>query len=90
MHIGSRRRRSVAICVPHIQNLSGGHLVIFVFGVGLVFFTAYNLLDDFIGVKFGKMVVVPGRDGCICFITMDSIDVGWFVKQDESIAGVSI
>jgi hypothetical protein len=90
VHIGSGRRRSVAIGIPHIHDLSGGHLVILVFGVCLVLFTADNLLDNLVGVEFGKMVVVPCCDRHECFVAVDSVDVGWFIKLDESVARMGV
>jgi hypothetical protein len=90
MHIGSGRRCPVAIGIPHVHNLSGGHLVVLVFGVCLVLLTADNLLDNLIGVEFGEMVVVPGCDRHKCFVTMDSIDVGWLIELDESVARMGV
>jgi len=90
MHIGSGGRRSVAVGVPHIHDLFGGHLVVLVFGVGLVLFTADDLLDDFVGVKFGEMVVVPGCNGHEGSVAMNSINVCWFIKLDESVAGMGV
>jgi hypothetical protein len=55
-----------------------------------VFFTADNLLDNFVGVEFGEMVVVPCCDRHECFIAVDSVDVGWFIKLDESVAGMGV
>ena len=90
MHIGSGGRRAVAVGVPHIHDLSGGHLIIFVFGVCLVLFTADNLLDNLVGVEFGEMVVVPCSDLHKCFVAMDCVDVGWLIKLDESVARMGV
>jgi hypothetical protein len=90
VHIGSGGRRSVAVGVPHIHDLFGGHLVVLVFGVGLVLSTADDLFDDFVGVEFGEMVVVPGCDRHECSVAVDRVDVGWFIKLDESVAGMGV
>jgi hypothetical protein len=90
VHIGSGRRRPVAVGIPHIHDLSGGHLVILVFRVRLVLFTADNLLDNFVGIKFGEMVVVPCCNRHECFVAVDSVDVCWLIKLDESVARMGV
>jgi hypothetical protein len=90
VHIGSGRRRSVTVGIPHIHNLFGSHLIVLVFGVGLVLFTADDLLDNFVGVEFGEMVVVPGCNGHECSVAMDSIDVSWLIELDESVARMGV
>jgi hypothetical protein len=90
VHIRPGRRSGIAIGIPHIHNLFSGHLIVFVGWVILVFATADDLLDDFIGIKFGEMVVVPSSDGSIRFVAVDGVDVGRLFKLDESIAWMCV
>jgi hypothetical protein len=90
MHIRPGRRSGIAIGIPHIHNLFSGHLIVFVGWVILVFATAHDLLDDFIGIKFGEMVVVPSSDGSIRLVAVDGVDVGRLFKLDESIAWMCV
>jgi hypothetical protein len=90
VHIRPGRRSRIAIGIPHIHNLFSGHLIVFVGWVILVFATADDLLDDFIGIKFGEMVVVPSSDGSIRFVAVDGVDVGRLFKLDERIAWMCV
>jgi len=90
VHIGARRRGAVAIGIPHRLYLFGGHHVVFVLGVGLVFPTIHDLVDDFLGVKLGEMVVVPRGDGHIVAVAIHGVNVGGFFKLDAGVARVGV
>ena len=90
VHIGARRRGPVTIGIPHRLYLFGSHHVVFVLGVRFVFATIDNLVDDFLRVKLGEVVVVPRGDGHIVAVTVDGVNVGGFFKLDAGVARVGV
>ena len=90
VHIGARRRGPIAIGIPHRLYLFGGHHVVFVLGVRFVFATIHDLVDDFLRVKLGEVVVVPRGDGHIVAVTVDGVNVGGFLELDAGVARMSV
>ena len=90
VHIGARRRGPIPIGIPHRLYLFGGHHVVFVLGVRFVFATIHNLVDDFLRVKLGEVVVVPRGHGHIVAVTVDGVNVGGFLELDAGVARMSV
>ena len=64
MHICSSTCRRVAIIVPHLFNCFTRHSKIFVCGICPVL-RLHHFVDNCIGIKLGKMMVIPGGNRCI-------------------------
>lgn len=90
VHVGTRRRGPVPIGIPHGLYFFRGHHVVFVLGVRFVFATVHNLIDDFLGIKLGKMVVVPRGDGHVVAVAVDGVNVGRFFELDAGVARVGV
>ena len=90
VHVRPGRRRRVAIRIPHIHDLPSGHLIILVLRVILVLPTAHNLLDYLVGIKLGKMVVVPRSHRHKRLVAMHRIYVCRLLKLNKFIAWMAV
>ena len=55
-----------------------------------MFAAGNDIVDDFIGVKFGKVAVIPSSNGRECAIAVDNISVGVFFKLNGGITRMCV
>jgi len=55
-----------------------------------VFAAIHDLVDDFLGIELGEMVVVPRGDGHVVAVAIDGVNVGGFLELDAGVARVGV